>query len=38
MIKKNEILPSVRCAIYTRKSTNEGLDPGSFNSLAPDPR
>jgi len=32
MIKKNEVRSTVRCAIYTRKSTNEGLDQ-EFNSL-----
>jgi len=30
--KKNAAKPSIRCAIYTRKSTNENLD-SDFNSL-----
>ena len=30
--KKRKSQPAVRCAIYTRKSTNEGLDQ-EFNTL-----
>jgi site-specific DNA recombinase len=31
-IRRNSVVPLVRCAIYTRKSTEEGLDQ-DFNSL-----
>jgi site-specific DNA recombinase len=30
--RKDDSVPSIRCAIYTRKSTEEGLDQ-EFNSL-----
>lgn len=32
MIKRRTEVPEVRCAIYTRKSTQEGLEQ-EFNSL-----
>ena len=32
MSKRSTTVPAVRCAIYTRKSTEEGLEQ-AFNSL-----